>query len=162
MSTNPTTRMADRRRFIADRTVQLKTELEALSAEAAELDVAERVLKRFSDPPSIGGLAEQPPARVPNSTETEEETEPLSLPQMVFIILDEAKAAGRKGVDGSEILSTIKARWKPEFTADNVRPTLWRMVKKEGRLRKRGKIYSRPIVSSPEGETGALGAPVHH
>ena len=159
MSTNPTTRIAERRRFIAERTAELQAELTALTAEGAELDVTERVLRRFSQPASVGGLLEK--ASPPSNGAEPEEAEPPTLPQMVFTILEEAKAAGRRGVEGAEIVSIIKARWKPHFTSENVRPTLWRMVKKEGRLRKRGKVYSLP-TSSPEGETGALGAPARH
>lgn len=84
-----------------------------------------------------------------------------TLPQMVFTIIEEAKAEGRKGADSNEIIAVIRARWRPHFTANNVRPTLWRMVKKEGRLRKRGKIYSIP-TSSPEGEAEAVGASARH
>ena len=84
-----------------------------------------------------------------------------STSRLVFAILEEAKTAGRKSVEATEIVSIIKSRWKPHFTAENVRPTLWRMVKKEGRLKKRGKIYSLPI-SSPEGEAEAVGASASH
>ncbi len=76
---------------------------------------------------------------------------------MVMTILGEAKAQGRKGADSAELIRIIRERWKPKFTADNVRPTLWRMVK-QGRLKKRGSLYTMPI-SSPEGETGAVAAP---
>jgi hypothetical protein len=157
MSTNPTTRIAERRRFIEKRTAEIQAELAALATEAGEIDVAERVWERFSAPPAVGGLSGKPPAK-PNGAEPED-AEPLTLPQMVFTILEEAKASGRKGADSAEILSIIRERWRPEFTADNVRPTLWRMVKREGRLKKRGKIYSMP-PSSPEGETEAVGASV--
>jgi hypothetical protein len=162
MSTNPTGRMAERRRFIEKRTAELEAELAALVAEANEIDVTERVLARFSEPPSIGANAEKPLVAAPNGGDDEPALpEPPTLPKMVFTILEEAKAQGRKGVDGNEILRIIRARWKPDFTADKVRPTLWRMVKKEGRLKKRGKMYSMP-PSSPEGETEAVGASARH
>jgi hypothetical protein len=79
---------------------------------------------------------------------------------MVFQILEEAKAAGRKGVEGSEIVATVRTRWKPHFTAENIRPTLWRMADR-GRLRKRGKAYYLPL-SSPEGETETVGVSASH
>lgn len=151
--------MAERRLSIAERIAALRAELDVLVAEAAELDVAERVLKRFSDSASIGGSLEKTPEA--QNGAAPEEVESPTLPKMVFMILEEAKAKGQKGVEGSEIVSIIKARWKPNFTAENVRPTLWRMVKKEGRLKKRGKIYSMP-PSSPEGETEAVGASARH
>jgi hypothetical protein len=147
--------MADRRRFIAERTAELQAELNALTAESVDLDIAERVLRRFSDSPTTAGATENPPVVAPNDAE---DGTSLTLPQMVFVILEEAKATGRAGADGSEILRVIRARWRPDFTPDKVRPTLWRMVKKEGRLKKRGKLYVLP-TSSPHGETGAVAAP---
>jgi hypothetical protein len=165
MSSNPTTRIAVRRRFIADRTAVLKAELDALAAEESELDVAERVLKRFSEGPAIGGNAPATPQSEksqPNGHDLDEDDhgDGPTLPQMTVTILNEARADGRKGADGAEILRIIRERWKPDFTPDKVRPTLWRMVK-GGRLKKRGKIYSLPI-SSPEGETEAGGASARH
>ena len=68
------------------------------------------------------------------------------------------RKGGLKGVESAEILSIIQQRWKPNYTSENVRPTLWRMVKKEGRLKKRGKIYCLPVESSQE-EAGVLGTP---
>ena len=166
MSKNPTDRIAERRRFIADRTATLKAELDALALEETELDVADRVFKRFSEAPAVGGNSPAParaataaPANGHDDGEEDHSAGP-TLPQMVFTILEEAKAQGRKGPDGGEILKIVRERWKPNFTAENVRPTLWRMVK-GGRLRKRGKIYSLP-PSSPEGETEAVGASVRH
>ena len=158
MNTTPTTRIAERRRLIAERTAALQAEINALAAEAVELDTAERVLKRFSDAAPIDADASKTPDSAPHDAEDDAS---LTLPQMVFTILEEAKAAGRKGADGSEILRAIQTRWRPDFTPDKVRPTLWRMVKKEGRLKKRGKIYTLP-TSSPEGEAEAVGASASH
>ena len=162
MSTNPTTRIAERRRFIEKRTAELQAELSALAAEAGELDIAERVYARFSEVPAVGGNAEKPTNSVSFETaeEGEDHDQGPTLPQMVFTILAEAKAKGRKGVDSAEMLKVIKERWKPDFTAEQVRPTLWRMVKKQ-RLKKRGKIYCVPIVS-PNGEAEAVGASARH
>lgn len=157
MSTNPTDRIAERRRFIAQRTAELKAQLDSLMAEGNELDIAERVYQRFSTPPAVGGQLERSPtAPTVNGAEEPEHHDAPTLPQMVHTILEEAKAAGRKGVDSKEILTVIQTRWKPEFTPENVRPTLWRLVK-GGRLRKRGKIYSLPINPS-EGIPEAVGA----
>lgn len=166
MSTNPTDRISERRRFIESRAAALQQELDSLAAERAELDVAERVLKRFSEPPTMGGNTAKTPvstpaAHIPGSAADDEHLEGPTLPQMVFMILNEAKAEGRKGADGAEIVRIVRERWKPNFTSENIRPTLWRMAKKEGRLRKRGKIYMLPI-SSPEGETEAVGASARH
>jgi hypothetical protein len=152
MEPDATTRIAERRRVIAERTAELQAELAVLVAEAQELDVAERVLRRFSEP-----APDQSATPIPNGADDTPHTEGPTLPQMVYTILEEAKAKGRKGVESAEMIRIIRERWKPEFTADNVRPTLWRMVQKQ-RLRKRGKIYSMPN-NSPEGETGAVAAP---
>lgn len=121
MSTNPTTRIAERRGFIAERTAELQTELNALAAEAVDLDTAERVLKRFSDPLAVGGEENRP--RAIASSDAEDEAVP-TLPQMVFTIIEEAKAAARKGADSNEIVSVIRTRRKPHFTADNLLHTL--------------------------------------
>jgi|SRR5215469_4143161 len=166
----PFDRIAERRRCISQRVAELRAELEALSLEESELQTAERVLQRFSQP-GVGidapratgetptnGTA-QPEAR--SDSEQDEDGDQMTLPVMVFKILEEAKAEGRRGVDSSEILATIRRRWRPQFTADQVRPTLWRMVKRDGRLKKRGKLYYLPSPS-PEGETEAVGASVHH
>lgn len=156
MSTNPTNRIAERRRFIRERTAQLEAELSTLVSEANELDIAERVLARFSDAPTLGGNVEKTAPVFDPADDSEEHTQPLTLPEMVFTILREAKAEGRKGADSAEILKIVRARWKPEFTAENVRPTLWRMVKQQ-RLKKRGKTYCLPVVA-PQGEPEAVGA----
>ncbi|MDR3527086.1 MAG: hypothetical protein P4L57_07375 [Rhizomicrobium sp.] len=156
--------MAERRRYIETRTAEIEKETAeldkertALVAEANELDIAERVLQRYSEAPVVGGTVYRASLQEMETGVLDHDlAEDLTLPQMVFKILEDAKEAGRKGLDSSEIVATIQRRWKPHFTADNVRPTLWRMVKKEGRLRKRGKIYSMP-PSSPEGETEPVG-----
>jgi hypothetical protein len=163
MSQNPTIRMAERRRFIAARTAELQAELETLQTEEKDLETAERVWNQFSGPQTVGGSMQKAAPTLPAAPPPDEEdsdSEGLTLPKMVFMILEEAKAAGKKGVEGSEIVTAVKTRWKPEFTAENIRPTLWRMVNR-GRLRKRGKSYYLPI-SSPEGETEAGGASVRH
>lgn len=159
MSTNPTSRIAERRRFITEKAATLEKELDQLRSELTELDIAERVLQRFTEPQSVATRNGQLPLSN-GMTDDAIQIEPPTLPQMVFTLLEEAKASGRRGLDASEILAAVQARWKPEFTGDNVRPTLWRMAKHQ-RLRKRGRTYSLP-VSSPEGETGAVGAPVQH
>jgi len=162
MSKNPTTSIAERRRFIAERSASIQAELDALTAEAAELDIADRVLKRFSQIPTIGGNGESHTARVESieDDEADADADGPTLPQMVFTMLGEAKARGLKGAESAEMLKIIRARWKPDFTAEKLRPTLWRMVQK-GRLKKRGKIYRLPD-SSPEGETEAVGASARH
>ncbi|HEY5347611.1 MAG TPA: hypothetical protein VIJ72_05420 [Rhizomicrobium sp.] len=163
MSQNPTIRITERRRFIAARTAELQAELETLQTEERDLETAERVWNQFSGPQTVGGNILKPSPATPSESPPDEEdgdSEGLTLPKMVFIILEEAKAAGKKGVEGSDIVMAVKTRWKPEFTAENIRPTLWRMVNR-GRLRKRGKSYYLPI-SSPEGETEAGGASARH
>jgi hypothetical protein len=162
MSTNHTTRIAERRRFIQQRTAELQAELEALTAEGKDLDVAERVLARLSELPTIGGNAEKAAESVlfDPAEEGEDHDQGPTLPQMVFTILEDARAHGRKGVDSAEMLKVIKERWRPDFTAEQLRPTLWRMVKKK-RLKKQGKIYCVPTVP-PNGEAEAVGASARH
>jgi hypothetical protein len=145
--------LAKRRAFIDQEVERLQRELAALEEEREEIAVAERVYKRITATPSVGGaLKHGAPksapevsngALVPPAEESEGVSSGPTLPEMVFTILDEAKAEGRKGVDSSEMLRVIQDRWKPNFTADQVRPTLWRLVKKQKKLRKRGRLYSR-------------------
>ena len=87
--------LIEMRRFIAERTAIRQTELNALAAEANDLDVTERAGDELPEMVSSANGAEH------------EGAEPPTLPKMVFITLELAKAAGRKGVDAAKIVSII-------------------------------------------------------
>jgi hypothetical protein len=166
MSDETKLKLDQRRLFINRELERLKRDTATYEAELAELDVAERVYARISGAPAVAPgvwgnprtMAASAPAAVATNGADEEESDESgpTLPVMVFQILDEAKAEGKKGVDSSEMLKIIHARWKPEFTPDQLRPTLWRMVKKQKKLRKRGRLYSRVEEAAAEPSQGQL------
>jgi hypothetical protein len=104
--------------------------LTALAKERDEITGAVRVLQRYGVP-----VMEAPAVRVSMN-----EKRPANLPEMILAVVDAWSFVD--GPNNSEILRTIQERWLPEAKPDNVRPTIWRMVK-DGRLIKSRDRYQR-------------------
>ncbi len=95
---------------------------------------------------------------------------PLGLPPVPLMImeaLENAESAGKPGLTPQAMVSYVRNKYWPEAGNPDIGSTAWRMWK-DGRLAKpdeNSSIYviagERDSKSSPEGETGAVGAPVH-
>jgi hypothetical protein len=148
-------------------------------AEASEYEAAERVWARLfgADDDSPDGVVET----LNQMTEAdlrvigvgggvELRRKPSGVPPVPEMILESlrlAQAQGKPGLTPQAMVGFVRTKYWPEASNPDIGSTAWRMWK-DGRLAKpdenssiyviAGEIHSK---SSPEGETGAVGAPVH-
>lgn len=134
MATDPFTLLRFRRREIAHEVIDLRQKIDALLAEDAELESAERVISRF-------GEIEEPDQPAP-ATDGKPPGTPTT-PNMILALLKESLGRGKIGLEPKEMQISISKRWWPGVKSEDVGPTAWRMWK-EGRLGKIGAVYTLP------------------
>jgi hypothetical protein len=118
---------------IEGRQREIATEMERLRAEAEELDIAVRVLKRFA-----GGNGEGAKLGPPRP----ENTPPLF--DMAASVIRDAIEAGKPGLTAQEIVAGIGKRYWPGVKAQQILPPIYGFSKR-GRLRKNAKgVFSLP------------------
>jgi len=162
-------RLQARRKLIAEEIgnhrIVLETHIKAieeLEAEDRELTIAERVLLRFSQGGDAAEAAKQPELPIQGeSTLGGRAVKPDNIPTMPEMIIEALKLAESQGAPGLEpngMVSYIRGRWWQDAPTESVGPIAWRMWKR-GELLKEGARYRLPSLS-PQGETGAVAAPV--
>jgi hypothetical protein len=131
MSNNPSIRaLEDHRAAIKQEMAKHQAELDRLAAELAEADTAERVLKRIgAAPASKGGAASH--SRGNGSV-------PAAMTEKIIAVVAEGNVK-----QPADVLQTIRERWLPDVEGNDVRPTLWRLVK-DGRITKDSTGYHIP------------------
>jgi hypothetical protein len=137
MTTDSFALLRARRREIAEEAKDLRTRLETLESEDAELASAEKVLLRF------GAVPSEPVARPASDFSSGKPEGTPTTPNMILALLREAKAQGKPGLEPKDMQVAIARRWWPSVKSDDVGPTAWRMWK-DGRLIKDGSLYSLP------------------
>ena len=133
-----------RREAIDHQMEALKAELEVLDRDAQELDMAERVLARYSKgdvprpnaaprvyEPSISVQTSGRPANIPTVND------------MTDIVLREHQTrTGERFLEGGDIVREIRRRWWPSVKSNDVVPTLTKTAKKGRRFVKVGSRYA--------------------
>ncbi len=115
---------------------EIASEMERLRAEAEELEIAVRVLKRYSK--GNGATSEGPKLGPPRP-----EGAP-SLFQMTVMVLKDAVAAGKPGLTGQEIVTEIGKRYWPGVKGQQILPSIYGFGK-SGRVRKNAKGVFSPM-----------------
>lgn len=120
---------------------RLQDHLRTLDAEQKELEIAERVFARLTGAQRVAaGSADEQPAKAHATTKPEGTP---SVPEMIMILLWEAREAGAAGLEPKEMTARIAEAWWPDVRGDAVSPIAWRMWKR-GQLEKDGSIYKLP------------------
>ena len=124
-------------RLRADHHSALKT----LDAESAELDVAERVLRR------LGGLGAaihyEPKGGTRPHVSTGKPPNTPTVPEMILELLAGRAQYELGGLDSKGLTELIGEKWWPGVTKTEVNPIAWRMAKR-GQLIKDGIHYRLP------------------
>ena len=106
---------------------EIEDQIDRLAQEADELDIALKVLGRFSKADDVAS-SKMGPSR-PEGAPT--------LFEMTTQVLANAEARGRPGLKGTEIVSEISKEFWPGVTGPQILPTVYRFAKK-GRIIKKG------------------------
>lgn len=119
-----------------------------LQAEDADLEVAERALRRLSGTTLVveGQRAE---FRLGRKKPEKPESIP-TVPEMIITSLEDAASRGLKGLAPRDMTDFINRKWWPEATIDNIGPIAWRMWKRN-QLRKSAGKYGLPKSETPTG-----------
>jgi hypothetical protein len=151
--------ITSRRTQITSLQAEYQAKLDALGAELAELDVAQRVIARLASPSKIPAPAELSitgadvlvtgTARKPPNIPT--------IPEMIMTVLNNGNpSAPPRELTPKGIAEEIRRRWWPSVTPTEISPITWRMAKR-GDLVKNGVAYRLPTnpltdPRPPEGE----------
>lgn len=101
---------------------EIKHQIAALTAELEEIETAEKVIRRYgitasaAAPNGAGGLSR--PAVDPNI--------PPTMTAKIFKVVEDG---GMR--EPADVLKAIRDRWLPDADGNDVRPTLWRLVKEK-------------------------------
>jgi hypothetical protein len=146
--------LRDKRRELDDKIVTMKTELAQMLEQAAEFEIAERVLL------SLGGDDDDEDQ---DGNKPKEETAPAkprripSTPDMIVEAIRNVQPMLGSGILPSNILDFIRSKWWPEAQPKDINPVAWRMAR-EGRLSKIGGNYALPLqLNNPP--LGQIGGP---
>jgi hypothetical protein len=119
----------DQMRAILDRRSQIADEIARLQAEDNELQIALKILGKYTGlgsgagPPSESKLGPKRPPEIPN------------LFVMTTTVIKEAIEGGKQGLKGRDIVTAIGAKYWPGVKAEQILPQIY-VFKKKGRLRK--------------------------
>ncbi|QSF54654.1 hypothetical protein [Brevundimonas fontaquae] len=143
----------DRLDEIEDELDRLNARIASLRAEAAELEVAQRVLARLhvddeaDDADLSRAVVPRPEAFLPTGGTRRKPTSLPAVTDMILKVLENAEKAGIDGLEPRIILAEIQRVWWPDASSESVGPIAWRMSQ-QGRLRKDGPVYSLPKKES--------------
>lgn len=130
---NPIDLMSARLTEIEAETARHQQTLDKLTAEANEIKMALRVLRRYGV--EVAPVSEKAPHAARSDVERP------TMPEMISGVVSELSFLD--GATSKDILDGIRRNWLPDITPDKVRPTIWRM-EKAGRLVKKGDRYDLP------------------
>jgi hypothetical protein len=124
-------------RAIIDRRTEIEAEIARLKEEAAELDIALRVLRRFGGVTldDIGQPTKLGPPRPEGAP---------SLFEMTDTVIRDAIKAGKPGLRNREIVAEIGKKYWPGVQPQQVLPAIYGFVKK-GRINKGENGVFRPV-----------------
>jgi hypothetical protein len=125
---------------IERRRQEIAAEIAKLQAEAEELDITLRVLKRFSPDGSSKTEPRFPPR--PAGTPTTFE--------MVSMVLTSAEKEGKDGLAAGEIVNAIRARYWPDVTGPQILPSIYRFIKQKRFHKTAGGKIKRKAAEPPE------------
>src|SRR5271155_3952864 len=113
MSFDPTFKISERRKEIETGIANSLAHVEKLRKELLELEVAERVLMRLYDLPSL--TQTEPPAETTSSpSNASEHRKPHGLPTisaMILELLEDARKAGKGGITPTDLTDLVQLKW---------------------------------------------------
>lgn len=134
------------RRYEIEREIEsLRTKIEGLEKDLQDLDFAQNVFNRL-----IGGVDETAVVKDIDGRMDElaiaeaEKGKPdgiPTMPEMIKMVLRDAKRENRDGLEPKDIASVIDKRWWPGVPVTSVGPIAWRMWRR-GELAKTDSLYS--------------------
>jgi hypothetical protein len=141
--------IATRRDEVEKEISRLKSRVQEMEAELAELDTAGKVLARLSGAKwnSAGAVnATQPPK--PSSSS---KVKKLTMPKMIESSLRQAHIEHKAGLEPREVTAWISRTYDPEVKGEYVSAIAWRMWKR-GQLEKEpnSPVYSLPGMNKSE------------
>jgi hypothetical protein len=126
---------------IERRRQEIAAEIAKLQAEADELDITLRVLKRFSPDGSSKAEPRLGPPR-PAGTPTTFE--------MVSMVLTSAEKEGNDGLTAGEIVNAIRTRYWPDVTGPQILPSIYRFIKQKRFHKTAGGKIKRKAAEPPQ------------
>ena len=146
-------RLQARRKVIEDKITIYRVEIgqreEAIAVllnEDRELEIAAKVIERFSSPAPKQAIATTD-GEEPEIAE-EDSSKPGGIPTtpvMIAEAVSDAHSRGSPGLEPLGMLSYIQARYWPGASVNNIGPIAWRMWKR-GQLVKKGVKYALPAA----------------
>jgi len=122
MTENPAIRaLEDRKVQIKQKSAELQSALDALNRELDEIETTERVLGRL-------GVQRGKPSAPTQGRVNGAAHGPAAMTDKIIKVVGEGGIARP-----ADVLRAIRERWMPNVEGNDVRPTLWRLVK-DGRI----------------------------
>ena len=150
----------------------LQRRISALTSEDQELEIAERVLERFTRPRShaedggnqarlmLGpltleaeGRVSKPPTPKVSGTISKPEDIP-TMPEMIREALRFAKLRGKPGLEPKEMAEFSASKWWQEVDPVSVSPIAWRMMKRGDLIKP---LDDKPVYTLPDDEAPSEG-----